>query len=338
MATTRVVVHVGPVKTGTTALGAYFSAAHAARILPPDVIYPVGDLWFPASGEITKHPQLADFLYPEGRHNSGRKTQIQTPDSVARKVRQVAAHVAKLPGSRGTAVFICEMPEDRPHLELLLDLLISTFDEVVLVLAVRSPVEAGQSLLVHKIKEWRSDQVDFDLLGMLTTNEGLLSFDYRRLISRLHNVAIKQLVLMPYFEEESDGYAVVDRFMRVVTGDAAIRLADDFGSRRIHPSLPLSSLKRLVTLKKLKSRLEMFPFFSSIIHSLFRRILTADRDKVMRAGFNTRSSESGDWIVSADERARILELYGNLGEILRKELGTQSTQAEWRSWFKATGF
>jgi hypothetical protein len=83
MATTRVVVHVGPVKTGTTALGVYFSAAHAGRLLPPDVIHPVGDLWFPASGEITKHLQLAEFLYPERRHNSGRRTQIQAPDSVA---------------------------------------------------------------------------------------------------------------------------------------------------------------------------------------------------------------------------------------------------------------
>ena len=338
MATTRVVVHVGPVKTGTTALGAYFSAAHAARTLPPNVVYPVGDLWFPASGEITKHPQLADFLYSEGRHNSGRKTAIQTPDSVARKVRQVAAHVAKLPGSRGTAVFICEMPEDRPHLDRLLDLLISTFDEVVLVLAVRSPVEAGQSLLVHRIKEWRSDQVDFDLLGMLTTNEGLLSFDYRRLISRLHNAAINELVLMPYFEGESDGYAVVDRFMRVVTGDDAVRLDGDFGSRRIHPSLRLSSLKRLVALKRMKSGIGRIPFLESIIHSLFLRILTADRDKVVRAGFNTRSADSGDWIVSSEQRARIVELYGNIGDVLRKELGSKSTQAEWRSWFKATGF
>lgn len=337
MATTRVVVHVGPVKTGTTALGAYFSAAHSAGILPTEVVYPVGDLWFPASGEITKHGQLADFLYPEGRHNAGRKTPIQSPDSVAQKVRDVAAHVATVKGSHGTAVFICEMPEDRPHLDLLLDLLISTFDEVVLVLAVRSPVEAGQSLLVHRIKDWRSDQVDFDLIAMLTKSGGLLSFDYQRLIARLQNPAIKELVLLPYFEGESDGYAVVDRFMKVVTGDAAIRLGDDFGSRRIHPSLPLSSLKRLVNLKKAKARLGGVPFLASMIHSLFRRILIADRDKVMRAGFNARSSESGDWIMPPEERARLLALYANTGDAVRKALGSQATQKEWRSWFKATG-
>jgi hypothetical protein len=125
--------------------------------------------------------------------------------------------------------------------------------------------------------------------------------------------------------------------MKVVTGKSAPRLEGDFGSRRIHPSLPLSSLKRLVALKKLKSRLRRIPFLSGVIHSLFLRILNADRSKVMRAGFNTRSSDSGDWVISPEERARIIALYGNLGNELRKALGPESKQAEWRSWFKATG-
>jgi hypothetical protein len=337
MATTRVVVHIGPMKTGTTALGAYFSAAQQAGVLPSGVVYPVGDLWFPASGNITKHLQLADFLYPEGRHNSGRKTQIRTPDDVAAKLRDVAAFLATIKGPRATAVFISETLEGRPNVGSLVELLAGTFDEVVLVLAVRSPVEAAQSLLVHKIKDWRLDHVDFDLFGMLKNSDGSLSYDYQRMISRVGKLSISEFVLIPYFEEESDGYAVVDRFMHIVTGSSAPRLDGDFGSRRIHPSLPLSSLKRLVALKKLNRRFGRLPFFTAIVQSLFRRILTADRDKVVRAGFSTRSSDSGDWVISSEERSQILALYGNLGDDLRKALGSQSTQTEWRSWFKATG-
>jgi hypothetical protein len=337
MATTRVVVHIGPMKTGTTALGAYFSAAQQAGVLPSDVVYPVGDLWFPASGNITKHGQLADFLYPEGRHNSGRKTQIRTPDDVAAKIRDVATFLATKKGPRATAVFISETLEGRPNVETLVALLAATFDEVVLVLAVRSPVEAAQSLLVHKIKDWRLDHVDFDLFGMLKNSDGSLSYDYQRMISRFHKLSTCEFVLIPYFEEESDGYAVVDRFMDIVTGNPAPRLDGDFGSRRIHPSLPLSSLKRLVALKKMNRRFGGLPFVASFIQSLFRRILTADRDKVVRAGFGTRSSDSGDWVISPEERSQILALYGNIGDDLRKALGSRSTQAEWRSWFKATG-
>jgi hypothetical protein len=337
MATTRVVVHIGPMKTGTTALGAYFSAAQQAGVLPSDVVYPVGDLWFPASGNITKHGQLADFLYPEGRHNSGRKTQIRTPDDVAAKIRDVAAFLATKKGPRATAVFICEKLEVCPNLNDLVELFTSVFDVVEFVLAVRSPVEAAQSLLVHNIKDWRLNQLDFELLAMLRKSDGSLNYDYGHMISRVAQLPIDTFTLIPYFEEESDGYAVVDRFMRVVTGHPAPRLDGDFGSRRIHPSLLLSSLKRLIALKKLKVRFDRVPVASSIIHSLFRRILTADRDKVVRAGFSTRSSDSGDWVISSEERSQILALYGNLGDDLRKALGSQSTQTEWRSWFKATG-
>jgi hypothetical protein len=262
MATTRVVVHIGPMKTGTTALGAYFSAAQQSGVLPSGVVYPLGDLWFPASGNITKHGQLADFLYPEGRHNSGRKTQIRTPDDVAAKLRDVATFLATKNGPRATAVFISETLEGRPNVESLVELLAATFDEVVLVLAVRSPVEAAQSLLVHKIKDWRLDHVDFDLFGMLKNSDGSLSYDYQRMISRFRKLSISEFVLIPYFEEESDGYAVVDRFMHVVTGNPAPRLDGDFGSRRIHPSLPLSSLKRLVALKKLNRRFGRLPLFT----------------------------------------------------------------------------
>jgi len=324
-------------KTGTTAIGAYFSAAHSAGVLPSDVVYPAGDLWFPASGSITKHGQLADYLYPDGRRTAGRKTAIQTPDNVERKVRELAAHIAKGSGPRGTAVFISETLVGRANLRRLVDLLKDAFDEVIFVLAVRSPVEATQSLLVHKIKEWKSDHADFDLQGMLKRPNGSIAYDYRRMLSQLNELPIDDFFLIPYFEDESDGYAVVDRFMEIVTGKSAIRLEGDFGSRRIHPSLPLSSLKRLVALKKLKSTLGRFPFFDQIIRALFFRVLNVDRSKVMRAGFNTRSSDSGDWVISPEDRARIFGLYENLGDDLRKALGPKSSQQEWQSWFKATG-
>ena len=337
MARTRVILHVGPMKTGTSAIGAYFSEAQKSGILPPDVIYPVGDRWFPAAGSITKHNQLADFLLTEGLAKSARKTPIQTPDAVARKVRDVAAHLAKGPGSRGTAVFVSEALMGRENLERLVELLNDSFDEVIFVFAVRSPVEATQSLLVHRIKEWRMDHVDFDLYGMLNSSDGSIGYDVPRFLAQLQSLHIDKFELIPYFEGESDGYAVLDRFMNIVTGKPAIRLEGDFGSRRIHPSLPLSSLKRLVALKKLKLRFNRIPFLVSIIHSFFVRTLDVDRTKVMLAGFTIRSSDSGDWVLSSEERARVLGLYGSLGAVLRKALGKEATQAEWRSWFKATG-
>jgi hypothetical protein len=337
MAKTRVVMHIGPMKTGTTALGAYFSAATTAGILPAGVLYPTSPLWFPASGNITKHGQLADFLYPGGRHNSGRKTEIRDPEQVERMVREVAAATAKLPGARPTAVFISETLASRPNIEHMASLLTSAFDEVTLVIAVRSPIEAAQSLLVHKIKDWRSDQVEFDLFGMLKSQDGSVSYDYQRMVTRWRALPGVSVVLTPYFEDESDGYAVVDRFMTIVTGKPAPRLDDDFGTRRIHPSLPLKSLERLISLKKSKLRFGQVPFVGEIVHKLFLRTLFTDRDKVVRAGFAARTAESGDWVIPHAERLRILDLYGDLGGDLRSALGKDATKPEWREWFTGVG-
>lgn len=337
MARTRVVMHIGPMKTGTTALGAYFSAATTAGILPSNVVYPTNPLWFPASGNITKHGQLADFLFPGGRHDLGRKTEIRDPQQVENKVREVAAAAAALPVSTANAVFISETLANRNRIELMAGLLTSSFDEVVLVLSVRSPVEAARSLLVHKIKDWRSDQVEFDLYGMLQGTDGSLSYNYQRMISRWRELPGVTVVLTPYFEDEPDGYAVVDRFMDIVTGTPAPRLGDDFGSRRIHPSLPLKSLERLVTLKKLKLRFGGIPIFGTLVHKLFTRTLSTDRDKVVRAGFGARTAASGDWVISDDERSRILDLYGDLGGDLRSALGKDANKSDWQAWFTAVG-
>jgi hypothetical protein len=337
MAKTRVVMHIGPMKTGTTALGAYFSAATAAGILPSNVVYPVHPLWFPASGIITKHGQLADFLYPSGRHDSGRKTQFRKPEQVEQMVREVAAATAKLPGAKPTAVFISETLARSPNIERMASLLTSAFDEVTLVLAVRSPIEAAQSLLVHQIKDWRSEQVEFDLFGMLKSKDGSMRYDYQRMISRWRALPGVTVALTPYFEDESDGYAVVDRFMTIVTGKPAPRLGDDFGTRRIHPSLPVKSLERLISLKKVKLRFGRVPFVEGIVHKLFLRTLFTDRDKVVRAGFVARNVASGNWVITGADRTWILDMYGDLGGDLRSALGKDATSPEWRSWFKAVG-
>ena len=62
MSKPKVVIHIGPMKTGTTALGYYFSTATVQGALPNNVLYPTDDLWFPPAGNITKHSALFDFI------------------------------------------------------------------------------------------------------------------------------------------------------------------------------------------------------------------------------------------------------------------------------------
>ncbi len=333
----RVVVHVGPMKTGTTALGAYFSDATAAGILPKNVVYPMGELWFPTTGRITKHGQLFDFLVDPSENNAIRRTSIRNAAEVEAKVRAVAEHVSSLNVADPTVVFINETLSSRSNTEILVEMMGKYFSSITFVLAVRSPVAAASSLIVHRIKDWRIPQYDFDIISLITSGAQGIRFDYARIIERWTTNKSVSTALIPIIENESDGYASVDRFFHVVAGTAAPRLDDDFGSRRIHPSLPLKSLQRLIALKKLNVRFGKLPLVGALAHKLFQRTLFTDRDKAVRAGFGARSVDAGDWVISDEEHSHILALYGNLGVVLRAALGKDANKPEWRAWFSAVG-
>lgn len=202
-------------------------------------------------------------------------------------------------------------------------------------IAVRSPIAAAKSLLVHRIKDWRFDQFDVNLDAFLRNADLGERFNYEKLIARWAKVPGISLTLVPYFEDESDGYAVVDRFMNIVSGHDASRLDSDFGSRRIHPSLPLRSLKRLIALKKLGRRLSGVPAIQKIVRHQFDRTLNSDRQKVVRGGFGARSAENGDWVLSPSERESVRAIYASSFSSLRKALGTKANSGEWARWFAA---
>lgn len=332
----RVVVHIGPMKTGTTALGVYFSDATVAGILPPNVVYPTGDLWFPGNGRITKHGQLFDYLVDRSQ-NTVQSREIHDAAEVEEKVKAAAEFAKSLRVKDATVVFINETLSRRPNTEHLVTMLRKYFSSVTFVLAIRSPVASASSRLVHRIKDWGLPQFDFDLMAMLADAEGGVRFNDAELVERWTGNRHVTTELMPIFENEVDGYASVDRFLTIVTGKPAPRLDDDFGSRRIHPSLPLNSLKRLIALKKIKHKFSRVPFVPQLARKLFERVLFTDRQKVVKAGFGARSIAGGDWVIPADERARITARYTNLGTVLRSALGEKSTSAEWRAWFAAEG-
>lgn len=343
MSKPRLVIHGGPMKTGTTAIGAYLSDAKAAGILPPNVIYPTHDLWFPRhrderqGGRITKHNQLSDYFLADADLPAARKAELVTRQQIDDKIAEIARFASNSDVADPTVVLVSEVLsswEDGPEL---LEVFHRHFGDITMVLAVRSPIAAAKSLLVHRIKDWRFDQDNLDLHTFLVESGTSDQFNYERLISRWSALPFVTLKLIPYFEDESDGYAVVDRFMNTVTGETAQRLDSDFGSRRIHPSLPLRSLRRLIALKKLNRRLSAIPGASSLIHHIFNRTLLGDRHKVVLRGFATRSAEHGDWVLSSEERETALKFYRSSYDALRSTVGDAADMGDWARWFAQQG-
>jgi hypothetical protein len=331
-----VVIHIGPMKTGTTALGYYFSVATELGILPPSIVYPTGDLWFPPAGRIVKHNALFDFFAEDSDQPRFRKTAIQSPAAVEERVARAAAAAAQRgPGS--TVVFVSETISSRTKAGVLITMLRKYFGRIRVVFAVRSPVAAEKSMLVHRIKDWRINQSDFDVVAMMNARTDLPGERYVRVFTRWSAFSDVELVLIPYFEDDIDGYSSVDRFYAVVAGVPAPRLEDDFGSRRLHPSLPLASLKRLITLKNLGRAARAFPPAAALIKRLFTAVLGADREKTVVRGFVERNVGHGEWQLSPAEENAIRSLFAPSYAAVRKALGPQIDSPDWRKWFAAEG-
>jgi len=334
--TPDVVIHIGPMKTGTTALGYYFSVATELGILPSTIIYPTGDLWFPSAGRIIKHNALFDFFAGKSDQPQFRKTAIQKPADVESRVAAAAAAATQM-GPKATVVFISETLSGRKGIDKLLTMLRKYFGSIRVVYAVRSPVAAEKSLLVHWIKDWRMIQPDFDIIRMLHRNSEKPGERYLNVLERWESFSDVTLTLIPYFEDDSDGYASVDRFYEVVAGDRAPRLDEDFGSKRMHPSLPLTALKRLIMLKKWARVLHRLPPVVAVLHRLFTYSLTADRSKSVARGFQERNAARGDWQLTPQEEAMIRKLYEPSYAAVRKTLGSDIDSPDWQRWFAAEG-
>ncbi len=336
MSKPKAIIHIGPMKTGTTALGYYFSAATREGILPDNVIYPSGDLWFPAAGKIVKHNALFDFISDETNTPRFRKTAVQTPSAVEEKVR-LAAEFAAGRGRGATVVFISETLSGRKNSPELVTMMLKYFESITLVLSIRSFAASGMSFLVHRIKDWRIEQHDLDLLAMLRTGGENFGERFVSRIERWKAIPKTTLVLVPYFEQENDGYSSVDRFYSLLTGSPAPRLAEDFGSKRVHPSLPLNSLKRLISVKRIGHRFGTRSPLAKLAQLLFMRILERDRSKSMYSGFGERNAAKGDWELTAAERDEIRRAYAPSYAAIRKQLGSTANSDEWERWFAAEG-
>jgi hypothetical protein len=331
-----VLIHIGPMKTGTTALGYYFSVATEQGILPPTIIYPTGDLWFAPAGRIVKHNALFDFFANESDQPQFRKTAIQKPADVEARVARAAATAMQL-GPESTVVYVSETLSGRRGIEELLTMLRKYFRTIRVVFAVRSPVSAEKSLLVHWIKDWRINQPDLDIIRTIYENSEKPGERYQIVLDRWASYRDVELNLIPYFEDDSDGYASVDRFFELVAGSPAPRLNDDFGSKRMHPSLPLTSLRRLITLKKWARALHRVPPIVALLHRLFSYVLTADRSKSVERGFQERNASYGDWQLTPTEESTIRKLYAPSYAAIRKTLGDRIDSPDWQRWFAAEG-
>jgi hypothetical protein len=325
----RAVVHIGPIKTGSTALAVYFAGATIRGLLPPDIIYPMGDLWFGRkSGAMKHHQEISATEMTEA--GTPRFLNLEVVDAVTR----VADSLRAMPGKGDkSAVFIIETVTDNRPPALIQNLFTSVFDEVVFVMVARRQDKAAASELAQDIKSrvLRGTNLDprkREVAYGLPFGEFNHLRNYERWVSGPENYS---LVVIPYLEGEQGTFAGIERFHRAGRLSKPIALSGIEGAR-IHPTY---SREGLETLAKLNARIKRWGFVPGVRSALekkFEEIFKVYLHASNKNGIEPSGRRFKPYSFTQDEARWVLDQFDASNRELITRVKAGPFEKDWAAW------
>ena len=332
MAQVRLLVHLGPMKTGTSSFAYHFSRLTSTGKLPQSVVYPTGELWFPARGEIVKHHDLVELAVAP-RSNSGerRRTTDATPALIRGRLSAIAAEARARDGDV-RVVMVCEIGDQRstPKLGKILR---EYFDTVDFVIVARDQPSAIQSLLAQQIRMWdRTDETAFDSEAFTRKHAARGSYDYARLWDKWNTDSTDYSVhFVPYRSGVGTTDLSQDIFSAVGFGDFP-HSPELVNGERIHSTFSHKRMNELATIKRWAHRLSAIPGARDLTRRLFDLVVRRAHDELKRNPMQPRDS----WMLSEADRSLIVNKYLQSNKKFREKLGAEGENARWSTWFAET--
>lgn len=326
----RVVVHLGPMKTGTSAFAAHLSRAAVAGTLPENLIYPTGDLWFPARGAIVKHHDLVELAPALGKQGKQqRRVTTVTPkemetrfEAMVREARKRKTDVA--------VIMVCEIADQRAT-PALAKALGKFFDRVDFVIVARDQTSALRSLVGQQIRMWnRTDVVSLDPTEFLGKHIQQGSYDYEKLWKKW---VTADKSYRAHFVPYRDSRSGIDELSQEIFGRLGLGVfpEDKTGDgSRIHPTFSGKGMKRLATIKRLTARFASIPGVRGLGKFCFDTTLR----RLHREAGPGRAATFKPWTFSASQRLTVENAYRDSNECFKKLLGSEAKKPEWQAWFK----
>ena len=332
MSKVRLLVHLGPMKTGTSAFAAHLSRRASAGTLPQSVIYPTGDLWFSARGEIVKHHDLVEVA-PAPLHVEGerRRNTEATPELLRERFAAIAAEAASR-GGEVKVVMVCEIADQRatPQLGAVLR---EYFDTVDFVIVAREQISAVRSLLGQQIRMWNRTDVDtLDSEDFTRKHAQRGSYDYSRLWDKW-NTASQDFTIhfVPYRDGAGADDLSQDVFTAVGFGEFP-HSPDLLNGARIHSTFSRVRMRDLAAIKRWGRRLAAIPGARALSRWAFNSVVRQAHAEISRNSSRTRDT----WTLSSAEQSFIREQYQDSNNQFRLKLGADAANARWTDWFSRT--
>ena len=332
MSKVRLLVHLGPMKTGTSSFAHHFSQLASAGKLPESVIYPTGELWFPARGEIVKHHDLVELAVAPLRDSGERRRKTDaTPARIRRRLSAIVAEATSR-GGDVRVVMVCEIGDQRatPKLGKILR---EYFDTVDFVIVARDQSSAIRSLLAQQIRMWdRTDVTALDTKAFTRKHATRGSYDYARLWDKWNTASEDYSVhFVPYRSGIGTTDLSEDVFSAVGFGDFP-RSPELSNGERIHSTFSHKRMNDLAAIKGLAVRLVWIPGFRALCRWLFEFVVRRAHAEVKR--HSTRPIDT--WTFTPAEHWFIAEEYRKSNRKFREKLGAKAKNAQWTEWFAST--
>jgi hypothetical protein len=323
---TRVVVHLGPEKTGTTALAMYFSTLASRSRLDPSIIFPAGDLWFNRNDRIQKHNTELRSL---GQSFSDGNLSLEQDEGLAR-LRDRAISLAPL---NPTVVLIFELGLVSSHPASLTELLLTYFDTVTFVVAARHQDTAIRSLISQRVRNLREPAWELNVAAYVGSDLiGFDALDYSLVAERWRHPNERVTVkFIPFFESDPGTMDLIRRFSVAADLPEPVELPRIEG-RRIHPTLSATGLRKLASLKKRLRRWEAMPFLKKRFSQQFESELNHFHSSAMRGEIEPDGKMYKPWNLTPSDAEWVHARYSESNNTFLAELDRTGLEQEWEKW------
>lgn len=296
----RIVLHIGPMKTGTEAL----SSRLLSEPLTDSLIIPTGTAWPQSRSDVAKHPELELLGTRRGA-------------PIERRLENIVAEARRRDVPDVTILLIAEALNVAQFPEYIINRLRQMADKLEIVFFARAQSAALLSFVAHRVQSWTSPAYiapEFALIVRATRKRFYYDVYASRWSGDDHT-----LTILPYFEDDRSTDGLMKRFSQH-TG-ISVPAADK--SNSANASLGKVQLVRIGELKQRLFKFRSIP----VLEQLAAWMYFTARRRIQNELQGSR------WALHAKERREIVERYRESNARFKKLLGSESRRDMWKRWF-----
>jgi hypothetical protein len=338
----RGIVHIGPIKSGTTAFTAQLTASQKLGLLGKNIIYALPREIKLHNVSKTVTPEQIGNLAPElhwNRQSGKTSARNREPKTIlsdgARAylddlVNDLRAHMT----SDITVIFVQENLSRRSGPGQLTSELLARFDSVDYVFVARAQQFIVPSAISQRVKKasyprvWDA-QVSHYLHNLNLANQ----FDYPGILERWAPVDTRvRLFVVPFLESDRGTRKLFYRILTTLGLTANLGTAIEDGINATPTRFEIAALGRYkrFTVRKTPNGLPLG-------RRQRRRRLDAYNSTGIVFKQIARLINSPRWEIHPEEAKNIVDFYQPSNIRFREKLGTQAQSAEWIEWFRDAG-